>query len=390
MSINSPPNNLEPITIFNPINFIGGDEYITIDYANKHYLKFPNAQGLENLLDINVNGIASFNDQIQVKDSTPAGAITESVVLGNLANGNRLGIILNPNNNAYNKLTQNGDNLFAFGDVLDATTALTIAPWSSVCNGLRMTSDTTMIGSGGTSDNPLHRMNTDTTQLLLTSSNLRVDGNITSINATATNRQITASYFNITDITANLTGTQLYQSTQTCYFDNNFSTNGNFIFACNNSSGSQQTPFSIFSTSVQSSKNFLINGAGNYLQFPDGSQQFTSATTTVQTVSTIVVNPTNSTPVSVSIPTDCIKFDIAIYGSGGLSTPAIYYPPLGGNPAYTVQCGAGGGGGFAKIDGIYQPRQVSQKVNTLTITMTTGNGNFTSVLYNGVNFSTSI
>ena len=381
----NPP--IEDLPIFDTLMFTTGNEFITQNQADKRYLRYPNAQGTENLQSINVNGIATFNDQIQVKDTTPAGAITETVVLGNLANGNRLGIILNPNNNAYNKLTQNGDNLFAFGDVLDATTALTIAPWSSTCNGLRMTSDTTMIGSGGTADNPLHRMNTDTTQLLLTSSNLRVDGNITSINATSTNRQITASYYNITDISANLTGTQIYQSVQTCFLDNNASTNGGFTFACNNSSGAQQTPFSVFATTVQSNKNFLINGTGNYLQFPDGSQQFTAATTTTPLVTTIVVNPNNTTPVNVSIPTDCIKFDIGIYGSGGLSTPAIYYPPVGGNPAYTVQCGAGGGGGFAKIDGIYQPRQVTQKVNTLTITVTTGNGNFTSVVYNGVSLA---
>jgi hypothetical protein len=393
----SPP--IENLPIFDKLVFLSGDEYITQNQADKRYLRYPNAQGTENLQAINVGGISNFNEeanfndvlksklQLQVIDSTASGAITESVVFANVATGNRIVYILNPNNNSYNKLTQTNDNLMVYGDIIDSVGALTIAPWSSTCNGLRMTQDTVMLGSGGTADNPTHRINTDTTQLLLTSSNLKVDGNITSINASATNRQVTASYYNITDISANLTGTQIYQSVQTCFLDNNAATNGGFTFACNNSSGAQQTPFSVFATTVQSNKNFLINGVGNYLQFPDGTQQFTAATTTTPLVTTIVVNPTNSTPVNVTIPTDCIKFDIAIYGSGGLSTPAIYYPPLGGNPAYTVQCGAGGGGGFAKVTGIYQPKQVTQKVNTLTVTMTTGNGNFTSIVYNGVSLA---
>jgi len=123
--------------------------------------------------------------------------------------------------------------------------------------------------------------------------------------------------------------------------------------------------------------NISVNSAGQITSVSNGTIASNSTTT-------IVVQPTTSTPVSVPIPTNCIRFDIAVYGSGGLSTPAIYYPaPNPESTAYTIQTGAGGGGGFAKIAGIYQPRQVSQKENTLTITMTLGNGNFTLVSYNG-------
>lgn len=66
MSEYLPPNNLEPISIFNPINFQDIGEYITAEYANKHYLKYPIAQGLETLQAINVGGVAQFNNNINV------------------------------------------------------------------------------------------------------------------------------------------------------------------------------------------------------------------------------------------------------------------------------------------------------------------------------------
>lgn len=66
MSLNLPPNNLEPITIFNPANFIDLSGGLTIEYANANYLKFPTAQGAENLLDINVSGTADFNSTVNV------------------------------------------------------------------------------------------------------------------------------------------------------------------------------------------------------------------------------------------------------------------------------------------------------------------------------------
>ena len=70
MSEYLPPNNIEPISIFNPANFETLTDYITIDYANKHYLKYPIAQGLENLLAINVNGNATFNYPVDIKSTS--------------------------------------------------------------------------------------------------------------------------------------------------------------------------------------------------------------------------------------------------------------------------------------------------------------------------------
>ena len=59
MSSQTPPD--PNVNLYNPLYWTTADQFITEDYANKHYLKFPVAQGTENLQDINVNGVSTFN-----------------------------------------------------------------------------------------------------------------------------------------------------------------------------------------------------------------------------------------------------------------------------------------------------------------------------------------
>lgn len=402
MSEYNPPNNIEPISIFNTLNFRYASDSVTIDYANKHYLKFPNAQGTENLQAINVNGLAVFNDiieskvQLQIKDSTASSANTESLILGQLSNNNRIAFVLNPAVSLYNPLVRANENLLVYGDTATSTNALTIAPYSTVTCGLRMTNGTVIFGSGGSANTPTSRIEISSSGMIIKAiAEIQIDNSLNLNNATATNRQITAGYLNLKNINDNTPCFQQYSNLGNVYYDNNVNS-GWHIFATNNSAGTQTIPFQFRSSdAVFSTTNPPTCDASSTILTSDSSNKIPSTawvksiipTIPTQNVSTIVINPINSTPVNVTIPTNCIKFDIAIYGSGGLSSPAIYYPPIGGNLGYTVQCGAGGGGGFARIDGIYQPRQETQKVNTLTVTMTLGNGNFTSVVYNGVNLA---
>jgi hypothetical protein len=60
----TPPT--ENLPTFNSTVFLGGDEFITQNQADKRYLRYPNAQGTENLQVINVNGLATFNNGIEV------------------------------------------------------------------------------------------------------------------------------------------------------------------------------------------------------------------------------------------------------------------------------------------------------------------------------------
>jgi hypothetical protein len=64
MATYQPPT--ENLPIFDPSVFTSGDEVLTYNVALKNFLKYPNAQGTENLQAINVNGIAQFNTNVNI------------------------------------------------------------------------------------------------------------------------------------------------------------------------------------------------------------------------------------------------------------------------------------------------------------------------------------
>jgi hypothetical protein len=68
MSSTNPPD--PNVNTFNNLYWISGDTALTQDVADKRYLRFPTAQGTENLAAINVNGLATFNTDIIVADAT--------------------------------------------------------------------------------------------------------------------------------------------------------------------------------------------------------------------------------------------------------------------------------------------------------------------------------
>ena len=67
MATYNPPT--ENLPIFDPVVFLSGDEALTTNEADKRYLKYPSAQGTENLQAINVNGIAQFNTNVGIGSS---------------------------------------------------------------------------------------------------------------------------------------------------------------------------------------------------------------------------------------------------------------------------------------------------------------------------------
>lgn len=62
---------LEDLPIFNDELFTDGEDLVTIEYANKHYLRFPKAQGTETLQAIIVNGTSQFNANINIGSPNP-------------------------------------------------------------------------------------------------------------------------------------------------------------------------------------------------------------------------------------------------------------------------------------------------------------------------------
>ena len=59
-----PPNFIEPLSVFNPVNWEVRQTTLTTAIADLRYLKFPVAQGLETLQDTITNGTADFAGNI--------------------------------------------------------------------------------------------------------------------------------------------------------------------------------------------------------------------------------------------------------------------------------------------------------------------------------------
>jgi len=67
MSVNPPPS--PNVNRFNNLYWISADDGLTIGVGDLRYLKFPNAQGTENLLATNVNGILTSNSETRQVDT---------------------------------------------------------------------------------------------------------------------------------------------------------------------------------------------------------------------------------------------------------------------------------------------------------------------------------
>jgi hypothetical protein len=86
MASYQPP--IEDLAIFDSSVFLTGDEPLTYNIAVKKFLKYPNAQGEENLLDTNVNGYMTLqdsNDNLVIVDTKPTTITTgsDNILIGN-------------------------------------------------------------------------------------------------------------------------------------------------------------------------------------------------------------------------------------------------------------------------------------------------------------------
>jgi hypothetical protein len=257
-----PPTEDLPIfdvSVFRDAN----NTFLTYDQAKKLFLKYPNAQGDENLQGITVNGIATFNNTVSM---------------------NKI-------------LTMNATN---FAD-----------------------------------------------------------------------RQINTGYLNLIPISGGpiATGTTLYQNVAGVFFDNNVN-GGAFTFATNTVGGTQVLIMNMTSTFVDTNLPFKINNIGNFLQFPDGTQQTTAYTGA--TNKTYSVEYTSSQ--SITIPADCIGISIRLVGKGGL---AGTNNDAGGN-----LWNSGGSGGGASM--CITQTILSITTGNLSLTINNSSGQSSFISYNGV------
>jgi len=373
----NPP--IENLPIFDPLLFRIGDEFITQNDADNRYLRYPNAQGTENLQTINVNGVATFNtivkskEQLQLLDTTPAGTTTECLVGANSTTNNRFALVLNPVSGAYGGLCLANDNLLVSGDSagIGLNQPLTIETWSTVTNGVRISDSEVIIGCGGTAHYPTNSLVTTPSGTNLYGSTF-VYNNILMNASLSTNRQISTGYLNLNPVTGSpgATGTQIYQSNTASYWDNN--TNGGTItFATNTTGGVQVLPLNITSTFVETNLPFKINTLGNYLQFPDGTQQTTaySATATGKTYSTEYTSSA-----TIPLPANLIGISIRLVGKGGLAGT--------NNDAGGSLWNSGGSGGGASM--CISQTILSITTGSLSLTINNSAGQSSFISYNGV------
>ena len=74
MAVYNPPK--KDVPIFDNLYFIQNTDNVTVDFANNNYLRYPNAQGTENLQDINVAGQAVFYSPSQFNGNVTVGSGT--------------------------------------------------------------------------------------------------------------------------------------------------------------------------------------------------------------------------------------------------------------------------------------------------------------------------
>jgi hypothetical protein len=101
MSVNIPPN--PNVSTFNNLYWTQADDALTTGEADLRYLKFPIAQGTENLAAINVNGVATFNSTMIGNLTGNASSATQVFTTSNSDNNPHFLNFVDTNNAGSNK-----------------------------------------------------------------------------------------------------------------------------------------------------------------------------------------------------------------------------------------------------------------------------------------------
>jgi len=162
----------------------------------------------------------------------------------------------------------------------------------------------------------------------LTCSNLcNISCNVLLNGVLGTDRQITASYLNLTNANNNANCLSLYSNINNVYYDNNVN-NGNHIFLCNNSGGVQTTPIQINSAdiTIQTTNPPTCNAvqplfSDSSTKMPTTAWVQSAITNTPSVQKTYTIQYTTNT--SVTLPTNCIGISVRCIGRGGGSGNAF-------------------------------------------------------------------
>ena len=188
---------------------------------------------------------------------------------------------------------------------------------------------------------------------------------------------------------------QLYDSGITAYLVN-LNNSGNFVVNLKDVSGNSNNALNISPTDMTiSTTNPPTCGASSTILLTDNSTKLPSTAWVRSYISSLPSTQytytqlfSGSTGVgNITIPTGCVKFDIKVFGTGGLAGGLSIGVPDGSHIDYYYKIGGtGGGAGVAYKEGIPMIKQGVYYTNTLTYDNSSGTSatGFCEVKFNGV------
>ena len=353
MSVYPPPNEIVPI--FNPLDYANADTTLTIEYADLHYLKYPVAQGTESFVDTINNGVANFNGLANFNGQS---SFVNNINIGSSTSTNQTPIITTNKTRLNVGLGGSG--------LIDVACPLSVGGFGSILmtsSQLQMTSNAN-ISQGAT--------NTTANNLGLTNMKkpLTFDGTLN------TDRIVNNVFYQLQDSNSLSTTTgQIYAGSGVFNYDND-SNGGSHNFATNTAGGVQTIPLTFNSVDMSiGTTNPPTCSASSAIATSDSSTKLPS---TAWVKAVIASTPSSqytytqqfsgsSSLIQITIPTGCVKFDIKVFGTGGLAGGTNANPPSGPYPDYYLTMGgAGGGAGVAYKEGITIIKQGTGFTNSLT------------------------
>jgi len=318
MSSTNPPN--PNVSTFNNLYWSITDIPLTQSQADRRYLKYPVAQGKETLQAIDVNGVANFNQPITMTSATAANRSISSSIYN----------VKNASNTSIGNITYTSNSINYQSSISNARHLFTNNTGGTDIDVMEITANTGV---------------TITKQLLLGG-------------ATSLDRTISSSNYRLLSNTGVDSGNIYLNSTNQFRYENDVNS-GSHNFLTKDNLGNTTTPITI------NSNGLIMNVVGDYIQFPDGSQQTTASTTTPLKTYTdyITSQPPNLSNKVITIPANCYAIDLMAISSGGNA----------GADNGGFRGGSGGGGQLVKSS---SKIAVSPTQEIIVIFATDASGNF--------------
>lgn len=347
MTSYTPP--IENVPIFDALLFRAGEETLTQAQADKRYLRYPIAQGAETLQAINVNGVASMNNAVNITTSQLTNTQPSLKVQASNGGDFSVNIIPQTQQGAYNPITDASDVLIYSNAPVMGTNSLVLTTHSGTHSGVRIAPTSCSLNAGTTTSVPSTQVLCDGTNVVV-KPDLKFPDN-TIQNSAFTGAGASAGSYTNTNLTLDSNGkiTAIASGSGGAPIIQSYTTPGNFTAT---------VPASATEVEIICIGGGGSGGGGNFYSFsgPECLQGASGGGGGGLSTVKVKINP-------VSIPTLYVSV-----GSGGAGA-ALYFPGSAGgtssvrkiNNTGAFLCQATGGqGGKASIN---TPSTLTSSVN---------------------------